>query len=58
MKHEAENGVENVIDARWRTAQAVGSEHTISNILKAEGQQANSTETVNVHGTYNFLVAV
>ncbi|KAL4720295.1 hypothetical protein ACJJTC_010547 [Scirpophaga incertulas] len=32
MKYEAEKGVENLSDARWQTAQAVGySEHTISN---------------------------
>lgn len=47
MKYEAENGIENATDARWRTAQAVGySEHTISNILKEERQQATLTETI------------
>lgn len=46
MKYEAENGVENETDARWRTAQAVGySERTISNILKEEKQQASLAET-------------
>lgn len=35
MKYEAENGVENLTDARWRTAKAVGiSEKTVSRIIK------------------------
>ncbi|KAL4713406.1 hypothetical protein ACJJTC_010391 [Scirpophaga incertulas] len=46
MKYEAEKGVENLSDARWRTAQAVGySEHTISNILKEERQAGATTST-------------
>lgn len=46
MKHEAENGVENLTDARWRTAQAVGySEHTISKILKEEREAGASTSS-------------
>ncbi|CAG4982209.1 unnamed protein product [Colias eurytheme] len=50
MKYEAENGVENLTDARWRTAQAVGySEHTISNILKEEKQAGASTSTGMAH---------
>ncbi|GBP93352.1 hypothetical protein EVAR_85163_1 [Eumeta japonica] len=35
MKFEAENGVERVTDARWRTSKAVGvSERTVTRILK------------------------
>ncbi|CAG5036700.1 unnamed protein product [Parnassius apollo] len=46
MKYEAENGVEKLSDARWRTAQAVGvSESTITRILKEEKQASTSNDT-------------
>lgn len=45
MKFEAENGVEKLTDARWRTAQAVGvSESTITRILKEEKQAGTSKD--------------
>lgn len=45
MKYEAENGVEKLTDARWRTAQAVGvSESTITRILKEEKQAGTSKD--------------
>ncbi|CAG4953171.1 unnamed protein product [Parnassius apollo] len=46
MKYEAENGVEKLSDARWRTAQAVGvSESMITRILKEEKQASTSNDT-------------
>ncbi|CAG4965576.1 unnamed protein product [Parnassius apollo] len=46
MKYEAENVVEKLSDARWRTAQAVGvSESTITRILKEEKQASTSNDT-------------
>lgn len=45
MKYEAENGVEKLTDARWRTAQAVGtSESTITRILREERQASTSKD--------------
>lgn len=44
MQHEAENCVQNLNDAMWRTAPAVGySGHIISNILQEVKRAAAST---------------
>ncbi|GBP27681.1 hypothetical protein EVAR_12727_1 [Eumeta japonica] len=46
MKFEAENGVERVTDARWRTSKAVGvSERTVTRILKQK-RESDSTGAV------------
>lgn len=47
MKYEAENGVERLTDARWRTSRAVVvSERTITRILK-EKAECDATGTQN-----------